>query len=272
MRPRQWIKNAFVLAPLIFSGSFLDRASVARALAAVLLFCVASAATYVLNDLCDRHADRQHPIKRLTRPIAAGAVSVRGAAALLAGLALLLLAGAALFPAAGLGIGVYLLVNVAYTLRLKHVPVLDLFCIALGFVMRVAVGALAIPVVLSTWMLVTTLSLALYLATIKRRMELQRQDRGETRVVLAHYSLALLDRYAELSALSAIVFYGLFVTTVRPELAVSVPLVLFGLFRYWYIVDRRGGGESPTDALWDDRLLLGTVLSWGGLCTYVLWS
>jgi 4-hydroxybenzoate polyprenyltransferase len=271
LRPRQWVKNAFVLAPLIFSGSFLRGEPVVDAVAATLLFCLASSATYVLNDLRDRDADRRHPTKRHKRPIAAGLVSVGEAKVMLGVLVVVLAAGGALMPRAGAVIAAYLLLNVGYSLGMKHMPVLDLFCIATGFVLRVYAGAVAISVALSSWMLITTLSLALYLATIKRRTELRSAAGDGGRRVLEMYTLPLLDRYAELAAVSAIVFYGLFVISVRPQLSVTVPLVLFGLFRYWYLVERNGGGESPTDALWGDLPLASTVVLWGAVCAYMLW-
>jgi hypothetical protein len=126
-------------------------------------------------------------------------------------------------------------------------------------------GAVAIAVPLSSWMLVTTLALALYLAAIKRREELGRSGSG-ARAVLGTYSNGLLDKYAIISAASAIVFYSLFVMTVRPAMVSTIPFVLFGLFRYWYIVESNGVGESPTDALWRDVPLILTIVGWGALC------
>jgi 4-hydroxybenzoate polyprenyltransferase len=269
LRPRQWIKNGFVLAPLIFSGSFTRSGAVADALFATLLFCVASSAVYVLNDLMDLEADRRHPVKRETRPLAKGTVPVAWAKGLLVTLVFALLSGFAVLPAATLVILGYLLLNVAYSAKLKHLPVVDLFCIASGFVLRVQAGASATFVPLSSWMLITTLCLALYLAAVKRRDELASSgDVG--RSVLGLYSTSLLDKYAERSAVGALVFYGLFVITVRPALVITIPLVIFGLFRYSYSVDR-DGGESPTDAVWRDVPLALTVLTWAGLCAYTLW-
>ena len=269
IRPRQWIKNAFVLAPLLFSGSFTKRAAIFEALTAVAVFCLASSATYVINDLSDVAADRQHPVKRHTRPLAAGTVTLGQARALLALLGALLLAFFAWRPATAAVVLGYLALNVAYSLRLKRVPVVDLFCVAGGFVLRVFAGAVAISVVLSSWMLITTLCLALYLAAIKRRSELG--ERGTVaRTVLGSYTVALLDRYAEVSAVGSIIFYSLFVIEVRPGLAMTIPLVLFGLFRYWYIVEDTGG-ESPTDAVWRDWLLGLTVVAWTAMCAYSIW-
>jgi decaprenyl-phosphate phosphoribosyltransferase len=269
LRPRQWIKNGFVLAPLIFSGEFAHPEAVVNALIATALFCAASSATYVFNDLIDRHADAAHPVKSRTRPIASGAVSPSAARSLLVALYALVLAGFAWNPAtAAVAVG-YVILNIAYTLRLKHVPVIDIFTLAAGFVLRVYAGAVALNVPLSSWMLATTLSLALYLAAVKRRDELAASGDG-ARSVLRYYTLPLLDRYAETAALSALMFYGLFVVTIRPKLNVTLPLVLFGLFRYWYIVETGRTSESPTDAVWSDWPLILTVLAWAAVCVWRL--
>jgi decaprenyl-phosphate phosphoribosyltransferase len=269
LRPRQWIKNTFVLAPLIFSGTFIYATSVERAIIATALFCIASSATYVFNDLTDREADAAHPTKSRTRPIASGDVTPAQARILLAAL-YIIVAASALWSVETAAVAVaYLVLNVAYTIKLKHIPVVDIFALAGGFVLRVFCGAVAIGVPLSLWMLITTLCLALYLAAVKRRDELVATG-GSARSVLRLYTVRLLDRYAEMSALSAVVFYGLFVITVRPGLAVTVPLVLFGLFRYWYIAESGNASESPTDAVWADKPLIATVLGWGALCAAVL--
>jgi 4-hydroxybenzoate polyprenyltransferase len=270
LRPRQWIKNAFVLAPLIFSGSFVRPDAIYHTLAALALFCIAASATYVFNDLRDRDADRLHPVKRYTRPIASGAVSVSQAWTIFAALCLTILFGFVVNAAVTAVIVVYLLLNIAYTVKLKRVPVVDLFVLAAGFVLRVHAGATAIALVVSPWMLITTLCLALYLAAVKRRDELSGSG-ATSREVLKLYTPALLDRFAERAALGAMVFYGLFVITVRPALAATIPLVLFGMFRYSFVVDRTGAGESPTDALWRDRPLAATVVMWAGLCAFMLW-
>ena len=166
-------------------------------------------------------------------------------------------------------IAAYLLLNQAYTFVLKHQPVVDIFTIAIGFVLRVYAGAMALAVPMSSWMFVTTLCLALYLAAVKRRQELS-QSGSEGRQVLEKYSLGLIDRYAEMAATGALVFYSMFVMSSRPELVATVPLVLFGLFRYWYVVEQ-GGGESPTDALLADWQLLVCVLLWVAVCAWALW-
>ncbi|MEW6480032.1 MAG: decaprenyl-phosphate phosphoribosyltransferase [Pseudomonadota bacterium] len=270
MRPRQWIKNAFVLAPLLFSGAFADPASVGQALLAMLLFCVASSATYTVNDLKDIERDRRHPTKSRKRPLAAGTVTVPAALALLVVLYGVLVWGWFVQPGVILVILAYVVLNLAYSFVLKHQPVLDIFTIAIGFVLRVYAGAQALAVPVSSWMFVTTLCLALYLASVKRRQELS-QSGAEGREVLERYTVALVNRYAEMSATGALLFYSMFVMSSRPELVITVPVVLFGLFRYWYVVEKLDGGESPTDALLSDWPLIATVLAWTGACLWALW-
>ena len=270
MRPKQWVKNGFVLAPLIFTSKFLDANAVSHVLLTVLLFCLASSATYIVNDMHDLERDRRHPKKSKSRPLAAGIVSVPMALALLAVLYGALIWGWFVAPNVVVVIGAYLALNLAYTFMLKHQPVVDIFTIAIGFVLRVHAGAVALDVPVSAWMFVTTLCLALYLAAVKRRQELS-QDGTEGRKVLEKYSVSLVDRYAEMSATCALVFYGMFVMSARTQLVITVPLVLFGLFRYWYVIEELDGGESPTDALLADWQLLLTVVLWVGVCCWALW-
>ncbi|MFN4117839.1 decaprenyl-phosphate phosphoribosyltransferase [Acidovorax sp.] len=270
VRPRQWIKNSFVLAPLVFAGEFANRHAIGQALLAMVLFCVASSAVYIVNDIRDIERDRRHAKKRHTRPLASGAASVPAALALLAVLYGALVLGWFVQPAAVAVICGYLALNLAYSFWLKHQPVLDIFSIAFGFVLRVYAGAQALAVPVSSWMFVTTLCLALYLAAVKRRQELS-QSGSEGREVLQRYTVALVDRYAEMAATGALVFYSMFVMSTQPALVITVPVVLFGLFRYWYVVEKLEGGESPTDALLSDGPLLATVVIWVGACMWVLW-
>lgn len=270
MRPRQWVKNGFILAPLLFAGEFLNADAASRAFLAMLLFCLASSATYIVNDIIDIKQDRLHPKKSRSRPLAAGVVSVPMALVLLIALYGALVWGWFVAPGVLLVIGGYLLLNLAYTFVLKHQPVVDIFTIAIGFVLRVYAGAVALGVQLSGWMFVTTLCLALFLASVKRRQELS-QSGTEGRKMLEKYSISLVDRYAEMSATGALVFYSLFVMNAKPQMVVTIPLVLFGLFRYWYVVEEQEGGESPTDALLADWPLLLTVVSWIGVCGWALW-
>ncbi|HTR86361.1 MAG TPA: decaprenyl-phosphate phosphoribosyltransferase [Reyranella sp.] len=269
IRPKQWIKNAFVVAPLVFAREYSNLHAIKLAAFAFVMFCVASSACYIVNDIHDVENDRNHPTKRLSRPLAAGLLSVRTAVLLLALFYAVLAAGFVFQPALIAPIMAYLLLQVAYSFFLKHQPVFDIFSIAVGFVLRVWAGAEALDVPLSSWMAITTLCLALYLASIKRRQELNSTG-TEARSVLRHYSVALVDRYAEMSAMGALVFYSLFVISTNNKLSATIPLVIFGLFRYWFVVESKDGGESPTDAVFSDWPLALCVLAWVVVCVVVL--
>jgi decaprenyl-phosphate phosphoribosyltransferase len=269
IRPKQWVKNGFVFAPLIFSEEILIPEAFMLACLAAFFFCVASSATYIVNDLNDIELDRRHPKKSKSRPLASGMVSKNAALVLLAILYFLLAIGYAVMPKVIMVIVAYAVLNLAYTFFLKHEPVIDIFTIAIGFVLRVIAGAVALGLDASTWMCVTTLCLALYLAAVKRRQELA-QSGSEGRKVLKSYSAALVDRYAEMSATGALLFYSMFVMSARPELVITIPLVLYGLFRYWYVVEALDGGESPTDALLADWQLMAVVALWIATCVWAL--
>lgn len=269
VRPKQWVKNSFVFAPLIFAGEFLHPDSVYSTLLAAFLFCIAASAVYIVNDLKDIEKDRIHPEKSKKRPLASGQVSPQSAIIILILLYIVLISFWTVVPNVIYVIFIYLALNWAYTFKLKHEPVIEIFIVAFGFVLRVYAGAMALTVPVSHWMFITTLSISLYLASIKRRQELS-QSGSQSRGVLAYYSVTLIDRFAEMSAVTAVVFYSLYVMEVQPKLVVTVPLVIFGLFRYWYIVETLKGGESPTDVIIQDKQILLTVLLWVGCCIWVL--
>ncbi len=270
LRPSQWTKNAVVLAAFFFAlgdrGQSVSWASIPVALAAAAVFCLVSSAVYLINDVCDVKADRVHPIKRL-RPIAAGRVSMT-AALLMAGL--LLVAGGLLAIRLTLGfaavIGVYVLTQIAYTLFLKRIALVDVFVIALGFVMRAAAGGLALQVYLSPWLLLCAFLLALFLALCKRRHEkilLGGADADTHRPSLEQYDRQLLDQLIGIVAACAIVCYSIYTLwpdTVRkfgtPLLALTIPFVMFGIFRYLDLVYRREGGGRPEKTLLSDGPLL----------------
>ena len=269
VRPKQWVKNSFVFAPLIFAGEFLHPDSVYSTLLAAFLFCIAASTVYIVNDLKDIEKDRIHPEKCKKRPLASGQVSPQSAIILLILLYIVLISFWTVVPNVIYVIFIYLALNWAYTFKLKHEPVIEIFIVAFGFVLRVYAGAIALTVPVSHWMFITTLSISLYLASIKRRQELL-QNGSQSRGVLAYYSVTLIDRFAEMSAVTAVVFYSLYAMEVQPKLVVTVPLVIFGLFRYWYIVETLKGGESPTDVIIQDKQILLTVLLWVGCCIWVL--
>lgn len=269
VRLKQWVKNSFVFSPLIFAGEFLHLDSIYSTLLAAFLFCLAASAVYIVNDLKDIQKDRIHPEKSKKRPLASGQVSPQSAIILLILLYVVLISFWDIVPNVIYVIFIYLVLNWAYTFKLKHEPVIEIFIVAFGFVLRVYAGAIALTVPVSQWMFITTLSISLYLASIKRRQELL-QSGLQSRGVLAYYSVTLIDRFAEMSAVTAVVFYSLYVMEVQPKLVVTVPMVIFGLFRYWYIVETLNGGESPTDVIIQDKQILLTVLLWVGCCIWVL--
>lgn len=271
LRPHQWAKNAIVLAPLVFSASFLQPDLVARSAVGMALFSLAASAGYVFNDLRDREDDRLHPVKRHTRPIAAGEVSVPQAWGVLAILvALLLGVGLWVSPAALTVILGYVAITGLYSAWLKAYPVVDLFAVALGFLLRVLAGAVIIDVALSAWMGITTLCLALYLVTIKRLAEL-REHGDDSRGVLEDYDPQLLEGYALIAGASTVVFYGIYAASNQPLLALTVPLVLFGLFRYSYLVRGDEAGTTPLRAALSDPAMLATVGLWGLMDLLLLW-
>jgi 4-hydroxybenzoate polyprenyltransferase len=280
VRPHQWTKNLFVLAALAFSKHLFDGDAVVRAGAAFAVFCALSGAVYVVNDLADAERDRLHPLKR-TRPIASGALGVplaRAAAACLFTLGLV--AAWALGPGFFLCAAGYLALNLAYSFGLKDVVILDVLAIAIGFVLRAVAGAVAIQVVFSDWLLVCTILLALFLALAKRRHELVTlEDAAAHRRILAEYSPYLLDQMIAVvtaSCLTAYAFYTLAPETVAKyrtdRLALTIPFVIYGIFRYLYLVHRKEQGGSPGDALLTDRPLLATVALWAAVVVLIVYT
>jgi 4-hydroxybenzoate polyprenyltransferase len=270
LRPKHWVKNGFVIAPLIFAGQFTSNAALMEVLITFVLFSIAASAVYIVNDIRDIESDQRHPTKAKKRPLASGRLAVSQAIGLLILLYGMLGVGYFIQPEVVGVILAYLLLNFAYSYYLKYQPVLDIFTIAIGFVLRVYAGAVAIGVPLSAWMFITTLMLALFLGAIKRRQELVGSG-DEGRAVLNQYTLPMVDKYAEMSAVGSLIFYSLFVMSARPEMVVTIPFVIFGLFRYWFIVESTGRGESPTEALLKDVQLLVNILIWIAVCIWQLW-
>jgi 4-hydroxybenzoate polyprenyltransferase len=281
LRPHQWTKNLVVLAALAFSKHLFDGEPVVRAGLAFLVFCILSGAVYLVNDLRDLEQDRLHP-RKSTRPLASGALPVPVARA---AAVVLLVAGLAGAVALGAGFAVaavaYVLLNVAYSYGLKNVVILDVLAISLGFVLRAVAGALAIDVEFSTWLLVCTILLALFLSLAKRRHELVSLEgtASEHRSILAEYSPYLLDQMISVvtaSCLTAYAFYTMAPETVEKyqteRLALTIPFVLYGILRYLYLVHRREGGGSPTDVLLTDRPLLVAVALWALAVVVIVYS
>jgi 4-hydroxybenzoate polyprenyltransferase len=278
LRPKQWLKNGFVFAPLLFGKAFVSVDKLLLALVAFALFSAAASAVYILNDILDAPRDRLHPTKK-DRPIASGRLPVPAAAAMATALALVALSVAYLrIPGLGTLLLVYLVINVGYSLGLKHAVIIDIFAIAVGFVLRVFGGAVAIDVEPSRWLLTCTIFLSLFLAACKRRGEITLVgDSHATREVLRSYSIGFVDQITNLFATGTILSYALY--TLDPvtiaklgthDLIFTLPFVIYGVLRYMHIVSHKGGGGSPTEALLRDRWILVTVAGYVALVAWLL--
>jgi 4-hydroxybenzoate polyprenyltransferase len=282
MRPLQWVKNVFVLAPMVFAERLLEAEVLGRALLAFVVFCCAASAIYLVNDIRDREEDRRHPRKR-DRPIAAGTLSVAAAAA----------AAAVLATAAGAGalflgnrflllLAIYLAINLLYSAGgLKNVVILDAMAVASGYVLRVMAGGAAVEVAVSDWLLLCTTFLALLMIFSKRRHEilLLAGTAADHRSVLGKYSPQFLDQLVNVVTASTVVSYALYAVdeaTVErfetDDLIYTVPLVLFGIFRFLYLTYQKTEKRNPTEAILFDPPSLANVLLWGVLVVWIVYG
>jgi 4-hydroxybenzoate polyprenyltransferase len=271
LRPAQWTKNLLVFAGLLFGRRLFDPASVIDAVSAFVVFCTLSGVVYLVNDVADRDSDRLHPLKS-RRPIASGALPVPMAMAVALGLGSTALASAfAIGPAFAAVAAAYLALQVLYSFALKHIVIIDVLTIAIGFVLRAVGGAVAVRVEISHWLLVCTILLALFIALAKRRHEivLLASDAATHRPILGEYTPYLLDQMIGVVTASTLISYVFY--TISPEtqakfgtawLGLTIPFPLYGIFRYLYLVHQREGGGSPADLLLTDRPLLACVALW----------
>lgn len=283
LRPRQWTKNFAIFIALVFAQQLFNLPSLERTIVAWLIFCLAASSIYLLNDLLDLQQDRQHPIKRL-RPLASGLVPISWARATIA---VLLLCCAFLVYAlfsmpitplrdiyASLGganvlftlaLVTYLFLMTLYSLKLKHIVLIDVFVIAAGFVLRILAGAVVVPVNISPWLYLVTCFLSLFLALGKRRHELTllQEQANQHRQTLQEYSLPLLDQLITVVVTGTIIAYSLYTiegSTGDHRLAITIPFVIYGMFRYLYLIYVHMEGGSPEEILLRDRHVLVTVL------------
>ncbi|HPB56548.1 MAG TPA: decaprenyl-phosphate phosphoribosyltransferase [Candidatus Aminicenantes bacterium] len=279
LRPHQWVKNSIVFAPLIFSRHFLEVSSVLKTLLTFFGFSLLASASYVLNDMVDREKDRIHPVKR-NRPLASGSVSLKEALILLflclgAGTTILLLQARGVV---WVGLAYFLMVTL-YSFFLKSIVILDILIIAIGFDLRAFIGSLAIGVTLSPWLIISVFLLALFLASTKRRQELVKLDgANQHKRVLSFYSPALLDQMVSILASTTLIAYTLYTLApvrgaVKREgeelLFLTVPFVVYGIFRYLYLIYKKNDFGDPTDTLLKDLPLLIDLGLWG-ITTIVL--
>lgn len=294
MRPRQWTKNLALFVGIVFAQKLFSFTAFERAGLAFLAFCLASSIIYLLNDLLDLENDRQHPVKR-KRPLASGRLPISWAVTTMAVLVLICASLTAtiffipIFPQkdtfANLGgsnllftgtITTYLLLMVLYSIRLKHIVLLDVFVIASGFVLRILAGALVIPVSISPWLYLVTILLSLFLALNKRRHELVllQEDASNHRQILKEYSLPMLDQMITIVTAATFMSYSLYTfqgPTGNHRLMITIPFVLYGMFRYLYLVYMKMEGGSPEEVLLRDRHMLATVVSCVAIIIVVLY-
>ena len=281
-RPAQWLKNGIMVLALVFAGELNHLPKIELTIIAIAIYCLLSSAVYMFNDLIDIEKDRQHPLKK-DRPLAAGRISPGVAVGLI-----ILLSGGGLVAAWFINMPfflsaiAFLLLNILYTLWLKHIVIIDVMVIALGFVIRAYAGAFAIEVPASTWMLINTLLLALFLGLGKRRHELIYLEESAIahRKTLSKYSPYLLDQLIGVVTPSVVVMYMLysFSTEVSLKLGtdklfITIPFVVYGIFRYLYLIHRKEQGGSPTHVLINDKPILITVMLWlitASIILYVL--
>jgi 4-hydroxybenzoate polyprenyltransferase len=271
LRPHQWVKNSLVFSGLIFSGSLVRKEAVWISLTAFLIFCLGSSGVYLLNDLRDLEADRRHPVKRL-RPLAAGTITRTAASvSLIILLVSSITVALLLHQSFGLVFSLYLLLSIAYSLGLKQIVILDVMVVASGFVLRAVAGAIVIGVQASHWLILCTLMLALLVAFGKRRQELilLNNDAPNHRAILGAYTTQLLDLMMAITSAASVITYSLYTmaseTVARVgsrNLILTVPFVLYGVFRYLYLVHRREGKEDPARLFVTDLPMLVNALLW----------
>jgi len=279
VRPKQWTKNLLAFAAVLFAKRLSDPESLAASFVAFGSLCLAAGACYLVNDVADAERDRRHPDKA-GRPVASGRLSpVTATIAALVLMVAAVVCGFAINSDLALCIAVYIVLTLAYTFTLKYIVILDVLAIALGFVLRAVSGAIAIRVEISPWLLVCTLLLALFLAIAKRRGELQMLDFAEEhRETLSEYSEYLLDQMMNVVTSAVLMAYCLYTFSERTiqqlgttNLKYTIPFVVYGIFRYLYLVHKRGLGSDPSQLLLRDKPLLAAVVLWAAVAAFVLY-
>ena len=282
IRPKQWVKNLFVFAPILFAGKLMDLPMLLTNILAFASFCCVSSSVYVLNDIIDVESDRVHKKKRY-RPIAAGYVSIKQAKILFVFLIVLTAILSSMLPVLFLiTISAYLVNNLLYSFKIKNVVLLDVFSISIGFILRVIAGAVAIDVSVSSWMIITTIFISLFLGISKRRAELSgpNQDNLEKqRKVLSDYDVIFVDQLNTIAATGTIISYALYTVSEKAvtafhsdKLIYTTPFVLYGIFRYLYLLHQKNLGESPTQIVTKDVPIIINSLLWLITCAVIIYK
>jgi len=281
LRPQQWVKNAFLIAPLIFSKHLFGVEYVETTILALVVFSLVSSSVYIINDIADREADRQHPVKK-NRPIASGKISILEAMVVLVlVVAVIAIAGRNLNHKFFLTVIIYFVLNLAYSFGLKKVILLDVFVIAAGFMLRVLAGAFAIAVLISPWLVLCTLFVSVFLAISKRRGELLLtvHTQGYSgRAVLSEYDLGLMDQLMTIAAAGMAISYALYTVAERTvmifgtdNLIFTTVFVLFGIFRYLFLVRKKENDDNPAHLLITDLAMVFNVIAWFASCVVIIY-
>lgn len=282
IRPKQWIKNLFVFAPILFAGKLLDYQMLVTNILAFAAFCCVSSSVYVLNDIIDVESDRVHKKKRY-RPIAAGYISVNQAKILLFLLLIITTLISLKLPFLFiLTITAYFVNNLLYSFKIKNIVLLDVFSISTGFILRVIAGAVAIDVSISSWMIITTIFISLFLGISKRRAELSgpnQENLEKQRRVLSDYDVVFVDQLNTIAATGTIISYALYTVSEKAissfhsdKLIYTTPFVIYGIFRYLYLLHQKNLGESPTQIVTKDIPIIVNSLLWILICSVIIYK
>lgn len=282
IRPKQWVKNLFVFAPILFAGKLMDFPMLMTNILAFIAFCFVSSSVYVLNDIVDVESDRVHKKKRY-RPIAAGYVTVGQAKVLFVLLLLLTFLISIKLPYLFLvTILAYLINNLLYSFKIKNVVLLDVFSISIGFILRVIAGAVAIEVSISSWMIITTIFISLFLGISKRRAELSgpnQENLEKQRKVLSDYDVVFVDQLNTIAATGTIISYAMYTVSDKAisafhsdKLIYTTPFVLYGIFRYLYLLHQKNLGESPTTIVTKDIPIIINSILWLLVCALIIYK
>ncbi|WP_053982972.1 decaprenyl-phosphate phosphoribosyltransferase [Niameybacter massiliensis] len=275
MRPKQWIKNLFVFAALIFSMKFLSPFHIGQAMLCFVLFCMISSSIYILNDIVDVEKDRLHP-KKKNRPLAKGTVSIKAAG----GVSIILmisslLAGFLFNPLVGTVITLYLINNLIYSFKIKHIVIMDIISIAIGFILRVVAGAFAIDVGISAWILVCTFFISLFLGIGKRRGEILALEHNahDHRANLKDYTEEFVNQITSIVVACTIMSYSLYTFTAYEHMymMLTIPFVVYGIFRYLNLIYTQDEGGNPTELVLTDKLIIIDVVLWGFVSSAILY-
>jgi len=282
IRPKQWVKNLFVFAPILFAAKLMDLPMLMTNLQAFIAFCCISSCVYVLNDIIDVESDRIHKKKRY-RPIASGDVSINQAKIIFTVLLFLTIALSLNLPYLfGITITFYFINNLLYSFKIKNVVLLDVFSISIGFILRVIAGAVAIDVSVSSWMIITTIFISLFLGISKRRAELSgpnQENLEKQRKVLSDYDVTFVDQLNTIAATGTILSYALYTVSDKAlsafhsdKLIYTTPFVIYGIFRYLYLLHQKNMGESPTQIVTKDIPIILNSILWLIACALIIYK